>query len=122
MKQTTALIIKFLMTAAILEVVLLLLSELTFGSVLWIALTVTIIGFLVGDLFILPATNNLVAVIGDMGLSLVIIYLFNFFWNTNDIPFLSALIAAAVIGAGEWFFHKSIDRQVEDDNFDIDEM
>jgi hypothetical protein len=106
------------MIAVVLEIVLLLFSDLTFTSILWISLVVTALAYIIGDLFILPATNNLVATIADIGLSLVIIYLFNFFWNTNDIPFLSALVAAVVIGVGEWFFHKFIDRKVEDDHTD----
>lgn len=116
MRHISTLLVKFIMTAVILEITLLLLSDLTIGSILWISLAVTLVLYLIGDMVILPAINNLVATIADMGLSVIIIYLFNFFWNTNDIPFLSALVAGVVLGAGEWGFHKLIDREINDDD------
>jgi hypothetical protein len=94
------------MVAIVLEVVLLLTANLTFGEILWISLFVTLIAYLIGDLIILRASNNTVATLADFGLSLVTIYLFNVFWYRDNIPFLSALISAAVLGVGEWFFHK----------------
>jgi hypothetical protein len=47
-------------------------------------------------------------------LALITIYFFNYIWDFADIPFLSALLAAAVLGAGEWFFHKLIDKKIDD--------
>ncbi len=105
MRLLMALLIKFSMIAVILEIILLLFSELSFGSILWIAIIVTVPAYLIGDILILPATNNTVATITDVILSLVTIYSFNFFWDTDDITFLSALIAAVVIGVCEGFFH-----------------
>jgi fucose 4-O-acetylase-like acetyltransferase len=113
LKHVPALLIKFIMLAVVLEIVLLLLTSLTFGSILWIALVLTAVAYIVGDMIILPATNNIVATIADFIIALFLIYLFNFFWNTNRISFLSAVAAAAVIGVGEWFFHKMIDRKVD---------
>lgn len=120
MKHIPALLIKFIMTAVVLEIVLLLLSGVTFGRILWIALVITVASYIIGDMVILPATNNVVATIADIGLSLIIIYMFNFFWNRNDLPFLSALIAAVILGGGEWVFHKFIDRSVKDDDSNIE--
>ncbi|HWT74634.1 MAG TPA: DUF2512 family protein [Mobilitalea sp.] len=118
MRHISALIVKFIMTAIILEIALLLLSRLSFGNILWVSLVVTAISYLIGDMVILPAINNLVATLADMVISFVVIYMFNFFWNTNDIPFLSALVAGVALGAGEFFFHKLIDRKINDDDFD----
>ncbi len=116
MKHISAILVKFVMTAVILEIVLLLLSDASFSGILLIALAVTAIGYLIGDMIILGATNNIVATIADMGLSLVTIYLFNFFWVRDTIPFLSAVVAGVAIGVGEWFYHKIIDRRIDDDN------
>ncbi len=115
MRHISALIVKYVMTAVILEISLLLLSDVSFGGILFIALIVTVITYMIGDMLVLPATNNFVATIADIALSLVTIYLFNFIWDRNDIPFMTALIAGIALGFGEWFFHKIIDRSVDDD-------
>ena len=118
MRHISALVVKFIMTAVILEVILLLFNDLTFGNILWIALLVTVIGYALGDMVILPATNNFIAAIVDMGLSLIVIYLFNFIWNTNHITFIGALISGIAIGLGEIFYHKIIDRSMDEDRMD----
>jgi hypothetical protein len=115
MKHVTALLIKFVMIAVALEIVLNLLTDLTFGDILYIAAAVTLLAYVIGDLFILRATNNTVAAIADAGLALAVIYAFNFFWNVRYISFIDALIAAAVLGVGEWFFHKYVENNVSTD-------
>jgi uncharacterized membrane protein YvlD (DUF360 family) len=106
MKHIWALLIKFVMAAVILETVMYLFSDLTFGSVLWIALVITVGSYIIGDLLILPASNNIVASLADFGIAFAIIYMFNFIWTTVSIPLLSALIAALIVGIAEWFLHK----------------
>ena len=108
MKHITALLIKFVMIALVLEIALNLLTNLTFGDILYIAAVITVLAYIIGDLFILPATNNTVATVADAGLAFVTIYAFNFVWGVRYISFLDALIAAAVLGLGEWFFHKYV--------------
>lgn len=116
MKHLSALIVKYVMTAVILEIALLLLSDAGFGSILLISLIVTAISYIIGDMIILPATNNIIATIADMGLAAVTIYLCNFIWNNRIIPFLSALVSGVVLGVGEYFFHKIIDRSIDEDD------
>ena len=118
MKHISALVVKFLMTAFILEVALLLLSDLSFGRILFLSLITTIISYLIGDMVLLPATNNAVATIADMILNTIIIYLFNFILNINDITFIAALISGILLGVGEFYFHKIIDRSIDEDLFD----
>ena len=115
LRHISALIVKYVMTAIILEIVLLLLSSVSFSGILLIALAVTAISYMIGDMLVLSATNNLVATLADIVLAFITIYLFNFIWSRGDIPFMSALIASVAIGFGEWFFHKIIDRSMEDD-------
>ncbi|KZL91780.1 DUF2512 family protein [Clostridium magnum] len=112
MKHITALLIKFVMTAIVLEIVLYMLTELRFTSILYIAAAVTILAYIIGDLLILRATNNTVATIADVGLALATIYMFNFLWNATTISFTNALICAVVIGVGELFFHKYVSNNV----------
>lgn len=106
MRQVNALIIKFVMVTVILEIVLNLMTDLTFWNTVVISAAVTILSYIIGDLVILRATNNIIATIADVGLALVTIYMFNFLQYTVQISFFSALVSAAILGVCEWFFHK----------------
>jgi uncharacterized membrane protein YvlD (DUF360 family) len=108
MKHITALIIKFIMVAVILEIALNLMTALSFGEILWISLVVTVISYVIGDLIVLALTNNTVATLVDFGIALATIYLFNYMSGYEFISFTDALISAIVIGIGEWFFHKYV--------------
>lgn len=112
MKHVTALFVKFVMVALVLEIVLNMLTDLTFTNILYISLAVTVLAYIIGDLLILPASNNTVATVADAVLALFTVYMFNFLWNTREISFFDALIAAAVLGVGEWFFHKYVANKV----------
>ena len=105
MKHVYALIIKFIMVTVVLELVLSMLTELTLTDILYISMVVTALAYIIGDLLILPVSNNTIATVADIGLALVTIYMFNYLWNINEISFYDALISAVVVGAGEWFFH-----------------
>jgi hypothetical protein len=110
LKHITAIISKYIMVAVVLEIILKLMTSLSFGNILLISLAVTVIAYVIGDVFILPATNNIFAVIADFALALVTIYAFNFSLYRNMVSFWSALVAAAVLGIGEWFFHMFMKR------------
>ena len=70
------------------------------------------LAYLIGDLVILPRSNNTVATIADVGLSFITIMMFNFVFPRVDISFFDALIASIGIGAGEWVFHRFMSRAV----------
>jgi uncharacterized membrane protein len=108
MKHVSSLLIKFIIVALVIAVVLNTLTTITLSETLLISAAVTIISYIIGDLLILPTTNNTIATFADIGLSLLTIYMFNFIWNTIRISFIHAFITAVVIGVGEWFFHKYV--------------
>ena len=112
MKHITALIIKFVMIAIVLEIILGISTNLTYTQILYVSLTVTAISYILGDLIILPASNNTVATIADAGIALLTIYMFNYFWTYAWISPGTALFAAVILGAGEWFFHKYVEDKV----------
>jgi hypothetical protein len=116
MKHFGALVIKFLIVAAILELILLNLTSLTFGEVLVISLVITVLTYLVGDLAVLPRTNNTVATIADIGLALVVLLVANSFYPTRDpagtIEFVDAVWAVLGLAVGEWVFHKYVSKSV----------
>ncbi len=112
MKHALALVIKFAMIAVVLEVVLGYLTDLSIVNILYVALAVTLLAYLIGDLFVLDKTNNTVATIADAGLALFTIWAFNWIMPDADISFTDALIAAAVLAVGEWIYHKYVRRAV----------
>lgn len=112
MKHILALLIKFAMIAIVLEVVLGYLTDLSAENILYVALAVTALAYVVGDLFILDKTNNTIATIADAGLALITILAFNWIIPDADISFSDALVAAAALAVGEWLFHKYVRRAV----------
>ncbi|SDI68788.1 DUF2512 family protein [Natribacillus halophilus] len=58
MYHVLALIIKFLMITAVLELIICPFFGITFGNTLWISLTITGAAYLIGDLWILPRFGN----------------------------------------------------------------
>lgn len=108
MKHLTAVLIKFGIIAIALEIVLNLLSDLTFGQILIVSVVVTVLAYLIGDLLILPMSNNTIATVADFGLALVTIYAFDWVYRNAEISFFDAALAALVLAAGEWFFHKLV--------------
>lgn len=111
MKHVVALIIKTGMVAVVLEVVLGFLTALTFTQILMISIAVTILAYLLGDMMVLPSTNNTVATIADIGLAFATIYLFNYVYSPG-ISWVDALIAATAVGVGEVLFHRYLSRMV----------
>lgn len=74
------------------------------GSILT-ALTLTVIAYLIGDLFILRRTNNLVATLADFGLA------FLFFWAADRtagwaLTFTEMLVISAAVGVVEYAVHR----------------
>lgn len=118
MRHISTLIFKYVITAIILEIVLLLFGNFNFTNILWISLAITLISYIIGDNILLPATNNTVATIADVILALVTIYLVNYLWIKNRFPFFAALVAAVALGIGEWFFHKLIDSDIYDEDLE----
>ncbi len=106
MKHIYALLIKFIMVTVVLQVILSVFSGLAFTNILYISIAVTVLTYIIGDLLILPVSNNNVATLADAGLTLITIYMFNFLWNIRLIAFSDALISATIIAVGEWFLHK----------------
>ena len=112
MKHIMALVIKFAMTAIALEVVLGYLTDLSVIDILYVSLAVTLLAYIIGDLFILDKTNNTIATIADAGLALLTMWAFNWIIPDADISFTDALIASAVLAGGEWIYHKYVRRAV----------
>jgi hypothetical protein len=107
-RHITALGIKIIMIGAVLFVVMNMMNNYPIGGTFSLALLVAGLAYLIGDLGVLPFSNNTVATISDIGLSLLTIWVIGPFLVGAYIPFSIALVSSLAIGLGEWFFHKFV--------------
>ena len=75
------------------------------GSVLLVALIATAGNYLIGDLYILPATGTVMASIGDGILGAILAFLVSLATDAFNVSFASLFIFAILIAVGEYFFH-----------------
>lgn len=112
MDHLKAITIKFLASLALLYMILGMLYGMSFGNVFLITLTLGVVSYLIGDLFILRRTNNSIATAADFGLSLFVIWIMSMALTTGDNLFMMSLIAAVGITIFEYFFHKLMATEV----------
>lgn len=109
MEHIKALVIKFVLFTIVLFVVFGLFYAVDFGDVLGLSLLATAIAYVLGDLIILPRYGNLTATIGDFIIAFLTIWLFGAAFIENAVPIVgAALIAAAILACGEYFYHSYI--------------
>ena len=98
---------------AVLLIILGLFYGVSFADILWTSLLLTVASYLIGDLFILPLSNNLTATLADLGLAFLGIWLIGSYMYPVDVPVVAAaFFSALIIMVGEWFFHRYMENQV----------
>lgn len=105
MKHLGAMILKFLMTLIVLAFILGYTLGWYYPAVLVISLIITIVGYIVGDLIILPRGGNIPATSADFGLILIIIWAVGILWFKEPVYSTGPLFSALILSVGEWFFH-----------------
>lgn len=75
MTHVKALAIKGIMTIIVLYLVLGLGFGFTFGDTLLMTIVLGVISYLLGDLYVLPRWNNMIATLADFGLAFLVIWL-----------------------------------------------
>jgi uncharacterized BrkB/YihY/UPF0761 family membrane protein len=115
MKHVKALAIKFVSSLVLLSLILGLLYDMSFGNIFLITLVLGVAAYLIGDLLILPRTNNTVATIADFGLAFLIIWLMSRGLTYGDNYFSMSLIAALGVALFEYMFHKYVANNVVKD-------
>jgi uncharacterized membrane protein len=106
MRHVVAFLIKMAMVSAVLLVTMSMMNQYPVGPTIILALLVTSLAYLAGDLGVLPMSNNMVATLSDIALATLTIWVIGPFIVKATIPFFLAILSGLVIGAGEWFFHK----------------
>lgn len=112
MKHLWALVIKAVLVFAVLLVIFSWIGTYPVGPTVALSLLVIGLSYLIGDLAILPMTNNMVATLADVGLNTLVIWVIGPFLFDQFIPFSLALLASVIIGIGEWFFHQYMAKAV----------
>lgn len=129
MNHLKALVIKFVMIAAVLGIILAGFFDFAFSDILVISLVLTLLAYVVGDLGIFQNAGthaeqdkrNIIATLSDVLLAAIVIYFMAQSYSENNDNIVAAtIVSAVVIGLGEWFFHKYIDRQVFDSPHETD--
>ncbi|KYD05698.1 DUF2512 family protein [Bacillus atrophaeus] len=108
MVHVKALAIKGIMTIIVLYLVLGLGFNFTFGDTLLMTIVLGVVSYLLGDLYVLPKWNNMIATVADFGLAFLVVWLMGMPLSMGLSPgmlALAALIAAIVMAIGEYFFH-----------------
>ncbi|MGG4040228.1 YndM family protein [Bacillus smithii] len=119
MEHVKALIIKFVMVTIILAFVLGLFYRVDFGEYFTISLIVTVVSYMLSDLFILPRFGNTAATISDFVLAYILIWAVGSgIINENISLGWASFWSALILAIAEIFFHRYINKSVfnEDQN------
>lgn len=108
LKHIRALAVKFLASMVLLYVILGLMYDMSFSNVFLISLVLGLASYVIGDLFLLPKTNNTIATLADFGLAFMIIWVLGESLTYGESLLLASLISAAGVAVFEYFFHKYV--------------
>lgn len=106
MEHLRSLAIKFIASFVVLYVILGLMYNMSLTNVILISLVLGVASYVIGDLFLLPRTNNTIATIADFGLAFMVIWLMGEGMTYGESLFTPSLIAAGGVALFEYFFHK----------------
>ncbi|WCK52685.1 YndM family protein [Aneurinibacillus sp. Ricciae_BoGa-3] len=115
MKHIQALLMKFVMATVVLYIVDGLIYGDTFGNVLTMGVILTVVAYLLGDLFVLPKSGNMMATASDFILAFIAVWAMGRWLGGPGQYIVPALISAIVIATGEWFFHRYLEKKVLDE-------
>lgn len=119
MEHVKALLIKFVMCLAVVWIILGGFYNIGFGHVLTISIVLTIVSYLLGDLFLLPRFENWGATISDFILAFAIIWVYSVYFIGVNFPVLTAAgLTSLVLAVGEWFFHMYVGNHVLRQDFE----
>jgi uncharacterized membrane protein YvlD (DUF360 family) len=100
-------LLKWLVNGAIVVSSLMYYSNTTFWAAAIAATVLTIIAYLVGDQFLLRATNNLIATVCDFLLAFVYLGALSYVFDWQ-LSWGEAFFIAFLIGVAEWVLHRFV--------------
>jgi len=106
LESIDTIVIKVVAVTGVLAFILGLIYREEIKDILMISFLLCVISYYVGDLVILPLTNNLIATLFDFGIAFLVIWLTGLGFFHADTPvLLVSLVAALFIGVGEYLLH-----------------
>lgn len=108
MRHLVAIIVKAIWVVSIFAIMISFLYDYVQRGTVIMALVAVPIAYAIGDMIILPNSNNIIAALADLGLYTFFIWLLGPFFVGEPIPFTIALMASAVVSIGELVFHRYI--------------
>jgi hypothetical protein len=112
MKHIKAIAIKFVSTLVLLYIVLGVLNGVAFRNVFLISLILGIAAYVIGDMMILPRTNNTMATLADFGLAFLVIWVMSEYLTYGESMLGEAFTAAIGVAIFEYLFHRYLANQV----------
>ncbi|WP_179133998.1 DUF2512 family protein [Halobacillus massiliensis] len=106
-----AIIVKFVGTSIVHGVVLSL-WNIPLPSIFIVSLVLTVLGYVIGDIWMFPSYGNWITTMGDFGLSVIVAWPIGKIVFPNINILLTAVISALFISCTEWLFHKYMARNV----------
>ncbi|MFG6147694.1 YndM family protein [Halobacillus sp. B23F22_1] len=106
--------LKFIVSLAILYMILGVGFDVSFGNVFLITLVLGIVSYVLGDKIILARSNNITATIADAVLAFVVIYMMTDALTVGNTVFEATLISTISLAIFEYFFHQSVARTLKD--------
>lgn len=105
MKNLTNLILKSILVLAVLFILLPIFGRSTWTQTIITGLVLVALSYLAGDMWILPKFGNVVAVLADLGMGALVVWVMARVLPQFILPSAGVWTIAVVLAAGEWFFH-----------------
>ncbi|MFC0014609.1 MULTISPECIES: YndM family protein [Allobacillus] len=116
MSHFSLILSKFVAMLVLLYIILNVIFGVNFMNVVWVTLILSIASYLIGDLVILPRTNNIVASVVDFVMSFGLVYFLVDAFAFDSNLFTASLLSAIGVTLFEAFFHSSVQTQIEEEN------
>jgi len=98
---------KWVLNGIIVTLMLAWYADVTYLTAFIAASLLTVVAFLIGDMVLLPSTNNAVATISDFLLAAVYLGVIRYFYGWN-LSFGEIFIISALVAWAEWLYHRYI--------------
>jgi hypothetical protein len=105
MKNLTNLIFKSILVLAVLFILIPIFGRSTWTQTMITGLVLVALSYLAGDMWILPKYGNVVAVLVDLGLGALVVWVMGRALPQFVLSTAGVWTIAVILAAGEWFFH-----------------
>ena len=113
-RHLTAVIMKFVAVTAILYIALGVIMDTPVTDILIMGFVLTAVSYILGDLMVLPAAGNSIAVLSDIVLATLLLWMLGNAMDNSAGSLVNALAVSVFVGIGEWFFHNYMQEKVLD--------